>query len=292
MPAGNRDPKRLGLAWERVKPMLLKLACGYLIWLGIALGLQRKVVFPRGAAQALQHAGSDIANLEKSWLATDDGRVGVWFAPVPDAEGPRPAVVFAHGNAELIDDQAASIALYHELGLHILLVEYRGYGRSDGSPTQTNITADHVGAYYALAKDPRVDKTKIFFHGHSVGTGIVCSLAATRPPAGLILRAPFRSIASMLLSYGIPWFLVLDPLDNEAVIRKLDVPVLVLHGDQDTVIPVGHGEAVARAAKRGTFKVYPGAGHNDFPEDGAVYRADITALLRDAGWTPPIPQRF
>jgi fermentation-respiration switch protein FrsA (DUF1100 family) len=267
---------------RRAVQLLIMLLVGYAFWLVAGCAMQRKVLFPRDVTRPASNPGADMPGVEKKWQAYAGGRVEVWFAPAM-GDAPRPAVILGHGNAELIDNQSILVDGYRRLGIHVLMVEYRGYGRSDGSPSQQAITKDHIAAYDQLKQDPRVDPAKIFFHGQSIGTGVVCSLAKERAPAALILRSPFRSVSSMMARVGIPSFLVLDPFDNEAVLKTLDVPILIMHGDRDQTIPIQHGRTLAKSANHVTFKVYADYGHNDFPIDGTTHWKDIEQFLSASG---------
>ena len=265
--------------------LIVTILGAYGLWLAAGCAIQRSVMFPRNATMEAADPGADFPALEKSWQKCDEGRVEVWFVPADDASADRPAplVIFCHGNAELIDQQAAIAHGYHRLGCHVLLVEYRGYGRSDGSPTQKKITKDLVQAYDAAVQRPEVDSQRVVFHGRSVGTGAACSLATERTPAALILRSPFRSAAAMAARFGILRPFVLDPFDNEAVLKKFDGPVLIMHGDRDGVIRPAHGRALAGTAANATLRIYEGVGHNDFPVHSARHWQDVETFLTEVG---------
>ena len=117
-----------------------------LAWLLLALLFQRHLVFPRYAASAPARPGAGIPNLEQSLMETAEGPMDVWFAPAvgSSAARPGPAVILMHGNGDLIDYQHDIVVGYQARGVSVLLCEYRGYGRSAGSPSQDKITADHV----------------------------------------------------------------------------------------------------------------------------------------------------
>lgn len=259
-------------------------AAAYSLWLLSAFFLQRCILFPRHVPKQAAQPGAGFPGLQKHWLTTPQGKVETWFMPAARASTtrPLPAVIFAHGNAELIDGQLAMVHGYHRLGISVLLCEYRGYGRSAGSPSQQRIIADHVRCYDRLAARDEVDREKIFFHGRSLGTGVACALAAKRAPAALILQSPFASVSDMMAWYLIPGFLVRDPFDNEAVLKKLDRPVLLMHGERDRIVPYRHSRALHRVARQSTLSTY-GCGHNDFPTTSSRFWDEIAAHLRRAG---------
>ena len=250
--------------------------------------MQRQVLFPRhlsGGPVAAQ--GEDV---EVIWLDTPDGRVEAWFLP-PQAEseapaGPLPALLFAHGNAERIDLWADAFRSITRLGVGVLLVEYPGYGRSQGAPSQPSITRAMTAAHDHLIRRREVDPDRIVFLGRSVGAGAVCSLAAKRPPAALVLMSAFKSTRAMAYRFLAPRFLIRDPFDNLAAVRAYPGPVLVIHGRRDEIIPYAHGVALSRAAARGRLITYD-AGHNDCPPDWERFCSDLMGFLGETGIKPP-----
>lgn len=261
----------------------------------MVLGLQRWVLYPRYAAAPDPHAGEGIEGLERWSLSTPEGEVEAWLVPGDGAtaDDPGPAVIYAHGNAELIDYWPETLRRYREWGVTLLLPEYRGYGRSDGSPSQEKITADFEAFYDRLAARPEVDEDRIIFHGRSLGGGAVCALARRRKPAAMILMSTFTSVADMAKRYLLPRFLVLDPFDNEQVLRELDVPVLLVHGTEDELVPHASSERLAKIAPRAELVSYP-CDHNTCPHDWERFWRDVrhfleaTAILR-TGTRSPLP---
>jgi hypothetical protein len=260
--------------------VLRLLVIAYVAWAALVWIFQRELLFPR---RGLPQAESMVEALggERWWLELPDGRVEAWFLPAP-TEGPAPAVIFAHGNAELIDHLAPLVTSLRTRGASLLLVEYPGYGRSEGSPTQGSIEAAFEAAHARLVARDDVDDSRLAYFGRSLGSGAVCRLAAAHPPAALVLQSPFTSVRSFASGFLLPGFLVRDPFDNLAVVSTLDAPVLVAHGTRDRVVPVAHGRAVAEAARDGRLSERP-AGHNDMPPDPTAYWAEVAAFLTEAG---------
>ena len=246
---------------------------------------QRRLVFPRFAAPVDPLAGEGIEGLERLAIDVEQGQVEAFLIPGRGASdsSPAPVVIFAHGNAELIDYWTHSLSAYREMGITVIVPEYRGYGRSDGSPSQVAITEDFVRFYDLVNARSDIDAERIVFHGRSLGGGVVCALARHRRPAGLILQSTFRSVAVLARRYLAPRFLVLDPFDNEAALRELSgVPRLVIHGRRDTLIPPAHAEALARI-EPGTELILYDAGHNDCPPDLTRYWVDLRRFLARQG---------
>lgn len=245
------------------------------MWIGILAGmyatyatlgfsLQRNLVFAgKGEQRATPR---DLPqDLERWWNTVDGAEVESWFHPAKpaDAAEPRPLVVFFHGNAEAIDDWLLALQPIREAGFHLLLVEYPGYVRSGGAPSQASLTAAAAAAYdQAVARDD-VDGERVIAWGRSLGGGVACALAAVRPVRGLMLRSTFTSLRPFALRMGLPPALVRDPFDNLRVVRAFEGPIQIWHGDRDRTVPIAHAEEMARAAgERGQFE-RRSCGHND-----------------------------
>ena len=256
----------------------------YAVYCLILFLLQRHVIFPRGLIPVPEDAGGAIPGIEKSWLDFDGGSVETWLMPaaIAQAAGPAPAVIVAHGNAELIDFTAETFRPFTRLGLHVLLVEYPGYGRSLGRPAQDTITRAFVKAYDHLAARTDVDGSRIVLLGRSLGGGAVCALAAHRPAAALLLMSTFTGTRAFAPRYLVPGFVIRDPFDNLSLVRSFSGPVLIIHGRSDEVIPFAHGQTLAKACRNGRLLAYD-CGHNDCPPDWGDFWRDTAAFLRTAG---------
>jgi fermentation-respiration switch protein FrsA (DUF1100 family) len=246
--------------------------------------MQRQIVFPRFQIGSSPRKAPPIAGLEKIWITTRQGNTETWLLMPDDARfnRPVPAVIFAHGNAELIDFLPEELGPLTQLGLAILLVEYPGYGRSAGRPSQKSIGNTFRLAYDMLATRKDVNPRRIVLFGRSVGGGAVCLLAAQRPSAALILQSSFKSVRSFASRFLVPQFLVRDPFDNLRVVKNYDKPVLIIHGKNDEIIPFAHGVALHNAASNGKMIAYP-CGHNDLPPDPGMYWYDIKQFLKANG---------
>ena len=162
-----------------------------------------------------------------------------------------------------------------------MMVEFPGYGRSEGSPSQEAITAVMQKAWDTLAARPEVDKQSIILMGRSIGAGATCQLAARRPSCAVILMSPFTSIKAFAPRYMAPPFLVRDSFDNLATIRSYREPLLVFHGTRDNIIPFRHGRTLADAAENGRLVSYD-CGHNDMPTSTPRFWQEIDLFLRQA----------
>jgi pimeloyl-ACP methyl ester carboxylesterase len=269
------------LAWR----MLAAGTVGLLLYWVVIGSMQRSMIFPKGSARGVfrvaEWPGDTSPQVETLWLETDAGRTEYWLQLAPGASAEQPAglVVFTHGNAELIDGQGWVFAGLRDSGYSVAMCEYRGYGRSDGDPSQADITEDHVAMLDLLLQRPDVNGERLVYFGRSIGTGVACSLAREVLPAGLVLISPFRSIAVMAADLFVPAWLVLDPFDNEATIEAFDGPVLLMHGKWDTLIPYSHSIALQTVGRQVQLQAFD-CGHNDVPVRSPEVWQPITAFLK------------
>lgn len=252
------------------------LAAAILVWVAAAWSLQRSVLFPRPPAPTSSPADGR-SDVEVVKLGGDG--VEAWYLPPARPENgsgggaPRTgtALIFTHGNGELIDYWLEPFERVREWGVGVLLVEYPGYGRSGGQPSEASILRAMTDAWDHLAARADVDPTRIIAWGRSLGGGAACSLAAERSIAALILESSFTSVGSLSRRYGLFGPLVRDPFDNLEAVTSFDGPVLVLHGERDAIIPSEHGRALAAAARDSELHLFP-CGHNDCPTPWSTVR--------------------
>jgi fermentation-respiration switch protein FrsA (DUF1100 family) len=253
-------------------------ALAWVAWAAFVFLAQRGMLYP-GAGRDAPAGPPPIPGLERLRLDIPGARVESWLLPAEPTPGDAgPALVHFHGNGELIDDWPHLVDGLRRRGWAVLLVEFPGYGRSSGKPTERSITEAALAAFDALAARPDVDPARIVAYGRSLGAGAACRLATRRPVAALALTSPFTSVRAFARGYLVPGFLTLDPFDNVAAVAAYDGPVLVSHGRFDDVIPYRHGVAVAAAARRGRLVTMECA-HNDCPPDMEAHWADVAALL-------------
>jgi fermentation-respiration switch protein FrsA (DUF1100 family) len=254
----------------------------YAVYCTLLFLVQRQVLFPRHMIPTPPEPDFKTAPIERWWLETSFGKVEAWYLPPAADAIPAPAVIFGHGNGELIDYWPTELGRFPEMGVGLLLVEYPGYGRSAGSPSQESIAETFILAYDRLAARPDVDPARIVLFGRSLGGGAVCDLALKRPAAALILMSCFQSVSAFAHRYLAPAFLIRDPFDNLSAVRRYPGPVLVIHGNFDEVVPFGNGRALYAVAQNGKMIVYE-AGHNDCPPDWEVFWRDVEEFLKANG---------
>ncbi len=200
--------------------------------------------------------------------------------PAP-GEGRRPVVLFAHGNGELIEHWPDLLAPYLDLGISVLLPEYRGYGRSAGWPSARTIVDDFRWFLERVGGRADVDIDRLILHGRSIGGGVVCRMARHVEPNAMVLWSTFTSVDDVAKRFGVPRILVPDHFDNEAALRDVRAPTFIVHGKDDLLIPVAHARRLVAAAHNAELHLYT-AGHNDCPPPGSDHWRALARFLRGA----------
>jgi uncharacterized protein len=245
---------------------LVTLALLVVVLLGLLWSQQRRLIyFP--APRQVPAAASVLAGVQEVVIQTEDGiRLGGWFLPAPGG-GRGPAVLVCNGNAGSRALRAPLAAALSRAGLSVLLFDYRGFAGNPGRPSEDGLAADARAAQAWLAARPEVDPGRVAYLGESLGAAVALRLAVERPPAALVLRSPFTSLADVgRLHY--PWLpvglLLADRYASAARVARLAVPVLVVAGERDTIVPAALSRRLydrAPAPKR--LVLVPEADHND-----------------------------
>lgn len=245
---------------------------------------QDRMIFPGAYMSKPTAVGPSEPGVEQVWITTADGeRVEAWYRAGRgrSASSPGPALMYFHGNADLVDTTWAGMRGYLDRGISTLVMEYRGYGRSGGRPSEAGLLADATEFYCWVQARPEVDSRRIIFQGLSLGGGVAAALSERHAPAALILECTFTSLASMAHRYLLPGALCRNQFRTDSVIRHLDLPVLIMHGRRDNTIPVAHGRRLHELA-RGSRYVELDCGHNDYRNDWSA----IVGFLRDNALMP------
>jgi fermentation-respiration switch protein FrsA (DUF1100 family) len=176
-------------------------------------------------------------------------------------------LLWCHGNAGNIINRLDNLAELHHIGLAVFLFDYRGYGRSRGRPSEDGLYQDALAAYAHLTETRGIEPRQVVLFGRSLGAAVAGDLASRRSAAGLILESAFPSIPDLAKKYtwGFPahWLLAARFSLVERL-PKVHMPVLVIHGDRDQIVPIEFGEQVFDAARSPkVFYRVEGADHND-----------------------------
>jgi fermentation-respiration switch protein FrsA (DUF1100 family) len=214
---------------------------------------------------------------EEAWFEAPGGvKLHGWFAPAKD---PRAVVLFCHGNGGNVAVNRQAIDLFRDrLGASVLVFDYRGYGKSSGTPHEAGLFDDARAARRWLATRCGVEEGDIVLVGHSLGGGVAVDLAARDGARGLVLWSTFTSLPDVAAAH-LPLVpvrpLMRTRLDSLAKIREYRGPLLQAHGDADRVVPYALGCRLFHAANEPKlFVAVPGGGHNDPPSPQFVAALD------------------
>lgn len=245
--------------------LLAFLAIFYAVLCAGMFFFQRKLMyFPYAARPSFSACGLQCA--QEIGLVSADGTKLV--ACHISAREHFPTIVYFHGNAGNLEFRAPRFAAFSAAGFGVLAVNYRGYGGSEGSPYEEGIMTDARTAMRYAADILKLPSSSLILYGESLGSGVAVRMAMEFPVAGIALEAPYTSVADRAaeLYPFIPVRLLLrDHFHSLVHIKKVKAPLLILHGEQDRVIPARHGRALLEAAnepKRGVF--YPHVDHVSF----------------------------
>lgn len=281
--------------------MLLRWVIGialvYLLVVALAWAFQERLLY-------LPHMGREPigtpADRGLAWspvtLETEDGlALDAWWLP---HERPRASLLFLHGNAGNISHRLDSLVQFHRLGFSVLILDYRGYGRSEGRPSEAGLALDAEAGWRWLREEADQAPEEIVLFGRSLGAAVAAELAMTleaegledEGPAAVILESPFRSVpalAQRVYPFLPARWLARFSHDTEWHVRGVEAPLLVIHSREDEIIPFAEGEAVYRAARDPKRLLEIRGGHNTgFLESEPDYSAGIEAFLTEQASLP------
>ena len=218
-------------------------------------------------------------------LPTGDGEeLDGWFVPAGEE---RAVLLFLHGNAGNISHRLESLRIFHELGLSVLIFDYRGYGRSTGRPSEQGTHQDARAAWRPLVDERGVPAERVLLFGRSLGGAVATRLAVEHPPRGLILESTFRSVpdlAAELYRFLPVRMLARIAYPVEDMLPAVHAPVLVIHSRGDEIIPFHHGQALHAAANPPKELLELDGGHNPaFLVSEPRYVAGLRAFLDRLG---------
>jgi fermentation-respiration switch protein FrsA (DUF1100 family) len=278
MPTPTRTRPALSVAWRVLRVVTLV----YLLILLAMLLMENSLIFfpapyPAGVWDL------PAADVEDAWFTTPDGhKLHGWFAP---NKAPRAVLLFLHGNAGNITHRDDRLLRLRSLGFSVLVFDYRGYGRSEGSPSEKGVLIDARAARAWLAQRAGVTEQEIVLWGESLGGGVAVDLAAKDGARGLILESTFTSLPDVA-AYHYRWlpvrWVMRSRLDALGQIGQYHGPLLCSHGEADEIVPYEMGQRLFAAANEPKECVsFPGGFHNGppHPEDRENFRAALERFL-------------
>lgn len=256
-------------------------ALGYAgLVLGVFLFQPSLVYFPqigRELAATPQQAGMTYSEIK---LSTADGvALHAWF--VPSSIPPRGTVLFLHGNAGNMSHRLDSLRMFHRLGFDTLIIDYRGYGKSAGKPTEQGTYRDAEAAWNYLTATRNIPAARIVLFGESLGGAVAAWLASHQSPAALVIASGFTSVpdlAADLYPYLPVRWLARFSYDTRAYLQAGSAPVFIAHSPDDEIVPFRHGRALYAAATEPKAFLELSGGHNE----GFIFMHDPWIQALDA----------
>ena len=275
----------LGPVWKRMLGYVVTLVVSYLVLLALVRLFENKLIFfpdyPGRLSGDWRPTGLPV---EDVWLKTSDGvKLHAWWIPRPSADF---TFLAFHGNAANIANRADAYRFFGQLPVNVLAAEYRGYGRSEGKPSEAGLYADAQAAYQYVVAKRGVPPDRIISFGQSLGTAVAVDLASKEKVGGVVLEAPFPSASAVArrVYQFLPGLslLVRGQFDTARKLPRIHAPILVVHCTHDPVLAFELGEEVYRLAPSPKlFMRVDGYGHEEAslvaPE---VYRQHLLAFLQ------------
>lgn len=264
--------------------ILLWIALGYVLFVGLLWAMQGQMLYQPGVGGGVGGTPEDIGlEYEPVTLTTDDGlALDAWWVPSDASDG---VLLFFHGNAGNISHRLHSLEHFHRLGLSVLIIDYRGYGNSEGSPSEEGTALDARAAWNWLVEDKTIAPDDIVVFGRSLGSAVAAELAREVSPGAIILESSFRSVPDMaqrLYPFLPARWLARFNYATEDYVRDIRAPVLVIHSREDEIIPFEEGQAVYAAANDPKKMLEIGGGHNTgFVEYEHSYLEGIRSFLKN-----------
>lgn len=254
----------------------------YLALVGVVYHQQEALLYP-----APRGAGGSVPGFRDVAYETSDGLhlAGGYRKAAPG----KPTLLFFHGNAATWQSSAQILAPLVAEGFGVFAASYRGYRANPGSPSEQGLYRDARAAADWLAANG-VNARDLVIVGNSLGSGPAVELAREREPRGLVLISPFASMIE-LAAANVRWlpvnWLMRDRYDNAAKLPEIAAPVLILHGERDTLIPLSHAQRLVQLARNGTLVTVPSAGHElvalaETPALMSAWLDDLSGTQRSA----------
>lgn len=264
--------------------LILVVAAAYALLVAIAFFAQKSLLYlPNTPGRELTASPSEIGlDYEDVAIVTGDGlSLHGWYVPAPSSR----VLLFFHGNAGNISHRLASIRQFHSLGLSILIIDYRGYGESEGEPSESGLQRDAEAAWRYLTETRKAAPENIVLFGRSLGGSVAAWLAARTQPRALIVESAFTSVPDIAQEVY-PWlparWLSRMQHATRGYVREVHCPVLVIHSRNDEIIPYHHGERIFAAANEPRALLTIAGSHNDsFVGDEEGYLEGIQGFLSE-----------
>lgn len=269
--------KGLG-SYQRV---MLYLVIGFIAFILFVRYLEQKTLFVPSKTIYNTPQSRKLV-FEDIYFPSGPYKINGWFV----AASPKsPTLVYCHGNAGNIADRLDKIEMFHKIGVNVFIFDYRGYGHSQGRPTEKGMYEDARAAYDYLLTRTDIDKNKIIGYGTSLGGSVAIDLAVQRQLQSVIIDSSFTSGADMArrIYPMIPTFFMSVKLDSAAKIHSINIPKLFIHSTEDEVVPFKLGQKLFDMAPPPKEFMTVRGGHNEPHWEQKGYKEDIERFLRKYG---------
>ncbi|UCC95720.1 MAG: alpha/beta hydrolase [Candidatus Omnitrophota bacterium] len=265
--------------------MIIKLFVYALIFFGLTL-IYVKYIERRGIYYPMREVGLDPSSLNLSFedvfLETQDHiKIHGWFIPAQEAYH---TVLFCHGNAGNIGHRIDKIAIFNQLGVDLFMIDYRGYGKSKGNPSEAGLYLDAQAAYRYLTETRRIEPHRIILYGESLGSAVAIHLASQQKIGGLVTEGTFscgKDMAKIFYPY-LPSFFFSNTFDSLSKIGKVDVPKLLIHSLDDEILPFALAKKLFAEAKEPKHFVQIRGSHNiAFLDDKEKYVSALEEFIKN-----------
>lgn len=261
---------------------LVGLVIGYLLLIAYVYARQGAMLyFPAKEIEATPHnIGLDYQDVT---LRTKDGvEISAWYIPADNARG---FILFCHGNAGNISHRLDSIKIFHRLGLGVLIFDYRGYGKSKGSPDEEGTYSDAEAAWDYLVNILHVKPEKIVLFGRSLGSAVAVELALRRQAGAIIMESAFTSVPDL----GKKFFPLLPVslisryhYESISKVERVEMPKLFIHSPDDEIVPYEQGARLFERARDPKEHLKITGGHNEgFLLSGKIYVDGLDAFISE-----------
>jgi fermentation-respiration switch protein FrsA (DUF1100 family) len=259
--------------------VILYIAAGCVLIFGYAKYIEKRSVFFPEKKIEFTPASLNITFEDVNITTPDKFKINGWFIPRNNAKR---TVLFCHGNAGNIGDRLDKINMFQEIGFNVLIFDYRGYGRSQGRPSEKGLYLDTRAAYEYLLNERKIIPDEIILYGESLGNAAVIDLASKRQVKAVILEGAFSSgkdMAGTLYPF-IPAFLFSDIFNSIQKIKKINAPKLFLHSVDDEIVPYKIAKKLFESAQEPKYFVELNGSHNDaFLESKDKYLSAIISFI-------------
>jgi len=271
------------MAMNGLTPLLLMAVLGYALFLVFLYFYQGRLLFqPNLPSRAVERSPSALGLIYEpiELVTSDEIHLDGWFLPALEERG---VILFCHGNAGNISHRLDSLFLFHRMGYSTLIFDYRGYGRSQGRPSEAGTYLDVEAAWRYLTRERFIAPSRIILFGRSLGAAVAVHQAVIHSPGALIVESGFTSVPDIGAElYPFLPVRLLSRLDYnvQEQLPRVSCPVLVVHSRDDEIIPFRHGRALYAAANEPKQFLELRGGHNDgFLQAGEAYTQALANFL-------------